>query len=85
MSEVVIFAPQLTLTVTIEDRRDGPDVHIHAGGQGMWQAQHVRLAVADTPANQDEGSDAALLLGGFATITSIASVTEATTAALSTA
>ena len=39
MSEVVIFAPSPVLTVTIEDHPDGPDVHLHAGGQGVWQAR----------------------------------------------
>lgn len=37
----------------------------------------VRLEVADTPADQAPGSDAALLRAGFATITSITSVLEA--------
>ena len=39
MSEVVIFAPSPVLTVTIEDHPDGPEVHLHAGGQGVWQAR----------------------------------------------
>lgn len=39
MTEVVIFAPAPVLTVTVEDHPDGPDVHIHAGGQGVWQAR----------------------------------------------
>ena len=39
MSEVVIFAPSPVLTVTVEDHPDGPDVHLHAGGQGVWQAR----------------------------------------------
>jgi 5'-nucleotidase len=37
----------------------------------------VRLEVSDTPSEQEEGSDAALLLGGHATVTSISSVLEA--------
>jgi 1-phosphofructokinase len=39
MSEVVIFAPSPVLTVTVEDHPDGTDVHLHAGGQGVWQAR----------------------------------------------
>lgn len=39
MPEVVIFAPSPVLTVTVEDHPDGPDVHLHAGGQGVWQAR----------------------------------------------
>ncbi|MEO7374260.1 MAG: PfkB family carbohydrate kinase [Terrimesophilobacter sp.] len=39
MSEVVIFAPSPVLTVTVEDHPDGTDIHLHAGGQGVWQAR----------------------------------------------
>ncbi|GAB3030928.1 PfkB family carbohydrate kinase [Parafrigoribacterium mesophilum] len=39
MTEVVIFAPSPVLTVTVEDHPDGADVHLHAGGQGVWQAR----------------------------------------------
>src|SRR5690554_2407906 len=39
MTEVVIFAPSPVLTVTVEDQSDGPDLHLLAGGQGVWQAR----------------------------------------------
>jgi 1-phosphofructokinase len=41
---VSVFAPVLTLTVTIEaGREDGPDeIHIHPGGQGFWVARMLR-------------------------------------------
>jgi 1-phosphofructokinase len=39
MNGVVIFAPSPVLTVTVEDHADGSDVHVHAGGQGVWQAR----------------------------------------------
>lgn len=39
--------------------------------------QHVRLAVADTPTDQDAGTDAALLQDGYATVTNITSVSAA--------
>ena len=42
MDEVMIFAPAPTLTVTVEDQPDGSDVHVHAGGQGVWQARMLR-------------------------------------------
>jgi 1-phosphofructokinase len=46
MTEVVIFAPSPVLTVTVEDHPDGPEVHLHAGGQGVWQARMLlRLGV----------------------------------------
>lgn len=43
MSDVTIFAPSPTLTVTIESSPDGADeIHLHAGGQGVWQARMLR-------------------------------------------
>jgi 1-phosphofructokinase len=36
----VVFAPSPLLTVTIEARPDGgPEIHLHAGGQGVWIAR----------------------------------------------
>lgn len=42
---VAIFAPVLSLTVTVEAGREGdPDeVHFHPGGQGFWIARMLRL------------------------------------------
>lgn len=39
---MLVFSPSPLLTVTIETRGSGPDVHLHAGGQGMWVARMVR-------------------------------------------
>lgn len=39
MSDVVIFAPSPVLEITVEAHEDDGDVHIHAGGQGVWQAR----------------------------------------------
>ncbi|MBW9109884.1 1-phosphofructokinase family hexose kinase [Microbacterium ureisolvens] len=39
MSDVTIFAPSPTLTVTVEEHDGEPDIHLHAGGQGVWQAR----------------------------------------------
>ncbi|WP_304107160.1 1-phosphofructokinase family hexose kinase [Mycolicibacterium bacteremicum] len=36
---VVIFAPLPVLTVTVEDRSGEDDIHVHAGGQGVWQSR----------------------------------------------
>jgi 1-phosphofructokinase len=36
---VAIFGPNPMLTVTIEARGDGDDIHVHAGGQGVWVAR----------------------------------------------
>jgi 1-phosphofructokinase len=35
---VVVFAPSPLLTVTVEDRAGQPDIHVDAGGQGVWEA-----------------------------------------------
>ena len=43
----MIFAPAPTLTVTVEDHPDGSDVHVHAGGQGVWQARMLRRLGAE--------------------------------------
>lgn len=42
MSGVVIFAPSPLLTVTIEATPEEPEVHLHAGGQGVWQARMLQ-------------------------------------------
>ncbi|MGZ6695843.1 MAG: PfkB family carbohydrate kinase [Solirubrobacteraceae bacterium] len=39
MARVVIFGPHPLLTVTIEARGAADDVHVHAGGQGVWAAR----------------------------------------------
>jgi len=49
MSQVTIFAPSPTLTVTVEEHGGEPDIHLHAGGQGVWQARMLlRLGVSVT-------------------------------------
>jgi 1-phosphofructokinase len=37
----MVFAPAPELTITIEQAGDEPDIHLHAGGQGIWQARMV--------------------------------------------
>lgn len=49
MSDVTIFAPSPILTITVEDHGDGSEIHIHAGGQGVWQARMlIQLGVSVT-------------------------------------
>jgi 1-phosphofructokinase len=36
---VAVFSAALLLTITIEPGTDGPEVHLHAGGQGFWVAR----------------------------------------------
>ncbi|WP_424186521.1 PfkB family carbohydrate kinase [Actinokineospora sp. G85] len=39
--QVCVFAPSPTLTITVEDLDGSPDTHLHAGGQGIWQARMI--------------------------------------------
>jgi 1-phosphofructokinase len=39
MSSVMVFAPAPQLTVTVEQQNDRAELHVHAGGQGFWQAR----------------------------------------------
>lgn len=41
---VAVFGPHPILTVTIETRgtADGDDIHVHAGGQGVWVSRMVQ-------------------------------------------
>lgn len=49
MSDVTIFAPSPTLTITIEDHPPDGEIHVHAGGQGVWQARMLmRLGASVT-------------------------------------
>ncbi|BFV60207.1 PfkB family carbohydrate kinase [Kitasatospora sp. CMC57] len=55
MSEhAMIFAPAPLLTVTVEQRAGRPDIHLHAGGQGVWQARMLTAL-----------GGRAVLVGGF--------------------
>ena len=37
----MVFAPAPLLTVTIEQQAAGPELHVHPGGQGIWQARMI--------------------------------------------
>jgi 1-phosphofructokinase len=39
----MVFAPAPQLTVTIERFSDSDELHVHPGGQGIWQARMLRL------------------------------------------
>lgn len=47
MPRIVVFAPAPLLSIAIEEHGDQPDVHIHVGGQGVWQARMLRALGAD--------------------------------------
>lgn len=37
----MVFAPAPLLTVTIEQQGDVPELHLHPGGQGVWQTRMI--------------------------------------------
>lgn len=37
--EITVLAPSPIVTVTVEDRAGSAELHVHAGGQGVWQAR----------------------------------------------
>ncbi|WP_434970150.1 PfkB family carbohydrate kinase [Microbacterium sp. bgisy207] len=47
MNAATVFAPSPSLTVTIESHASGDDIHLHAGGQGVWQARMLTLLGVD--------------------------------------
>lgn len=47
MTRVVIFAPSPLLTVTVEEHSAGDELHLHAGGQGVWEARMLRSMGVD--------------------------------------
>jgi 1-phosphofructokinase len=60
LADVTVFCPTPLLTVTIEAGCDaGPELHVHAGGQGFWVARMVarlgRTAVLCAPFGGDAG------------------------------
>ena len=44
---VMVFAPAPQLTITIESSPVGSEVHLHAGGQGFWQARMIHALGVD--------------------------------------
>ncbi|MEU4240945.1 PfkB family carbohydrate kinase [Actinoplanes sp. NPDC026619] len=40
-ARVMVFAPAPQLTVTIEQQHDQPELHVHPGGQGIWQTRMI--------------------------------------------
>ncbi len=45
---IAVFAPVTLLTITLERAADGhEEVHVHPGGQGVWQARMARTLGAD--------------------------------------
>lgn len=47
MASVAVFCPHPLLSVTIEARGGGDDIHLHAGGQGVWASRMAGELGAD--------------------------------------
>ena len=47
MGTVTVFAPNPLLNITIERRGGGDEIHVHAGGQGVWVARTAGELGAD--------------------------------------
>lgn len=59
---VMVFAPVPQLTVTIEQLDDEPDVHLHPGGQGVWQARMINSLEVPVTLCAALGGEAGLVL-----------------------
>lgn len=61
---IAVLAPAVYVSITIEQAEEGDDIHIHAGGQGVWVARMLRQlehrVVACAPAGGETGR---ILLG----------------------
>jgi 1-phosphofructokinase len=40
-ASVMIFAPAPLVTVAVEQPADEVELHVHPGGQGIWQARMI--------------------------------------------
>jgi 1-phosphofructokinase len=64
---VMIFAPAPILTVTVEQQNASPELHVHPGGQGVWQARMISAlgvpVVLCAALGGEPGSVLAALLG----------------------
>ena len=47
MGRVAVFAPHPLLSITVERRGGGDDVHLHPGGQGVWVSRMAAELGAD--------------------------------------
>jgi 1-phosphofructokinase len=64
---VTVFAPAPLLTVAIEATAQGDDdVHLHAGGQGLWVARMARSLGADADVCLPLGGEAGAVLRALA-------------------
>ncbi|GID53116.1 1-phosphofructokinase [Actinoplanes couchii] len=69
----MVFAPAPQLTVTIEQHHDQPELHVHPGGQGIWQTRMITVLGAQvtlcTAAGGEVGRVLSPLLGELPGVT----------------
>jgi 1-phosphofructokinase len=62
---IAVFAPTALVTVTIEDGGEYPEVHFHAGGQGVWVAHMAGALGADVALSTILGGESGRLLSAL--------------------
>ena len=62
---IAVFAPTALVTVTIEDGGEHPEVHFHAGGQGVWVAHMSGALGADVALSTILGGESGTLLSAL--------------------
>jgi 1-phosphofructokinase len=65
MGRVMVFAPSIQLTVTIESHGGDVDLHVHPGGQGVWQSRMLSVLGAETVLCTTLGGETGRVLGSL--------------------
>jgi 1-phosphofructokinase len=63
--DVMVYAPSPVLTVTLEQHSGAPSLHLHAGGQGVWQARMLAGLGADAVLCTTLGGEVGRVLSGL--------------------
>ena len=65
MPRVAVFGPNPLLSITIEGRGDEDDVHVHAGGQGVWVSRMAAELGADPVLCSLVGGESGTVVSGL--------------------
>lgn len=65
MPRVAVFGPNPLLSVTVEARGGDDDVHLHAGGQGVWLSRMAAELGAEPVLCSLIGGETGVVLGGL--------------------
>ena len=63
---VAVFDPTPVLTIVVESLNGAPDVHLHAGGQGVWVARMLYELGVDAVLCAAIGGETGVVLSGLA-------------------